>query len=88
MTSMTNKSFKYLMAAVMLAVTAPGLAQSGIKERSVYTNGFKDNWELSFGLEGLSFYSGRESGLGSYPDQNAAVCRFFHAKLRGTLLDA
>ena len=64
MTSMTNKSFKYLMAAVMLAVSVPGLAQSGTKERSVYTNGFKDNWELSFGLEGLSFYSGRESGLG------------------------
>ena len=33
------------------------------KGGSVFTNLFKDNWEVSVGVEHLSFYSGREKGL-------------------------
>ena len=33
------------------------------KGGSVFTNLFKDNWEVSVGVEHLSFYSGREEGL-------------------------
>ena len=37
------------------------------KQVGVFTNRFADNWELSFGIEGLSFYSGNESGLSKNP---------------------
>ncbi len=36
-------------------------AQKG--ETNVLTNRFADNWELSFGIEGMSFYSSAEKGM-------------------------
>ena len=57
-------------AAVALAVlllttgtvTSAGTARA--QKDGVYTNAFRDNWEVSFGAEGMSFFSGREKGTG------------------------
>ena len=69
MATTTKKSGKLTKAtamAAMLLVSVPCLAQETGKEqpvRSVYTNSFKDNWEFSFGVEYLSFYSQFEKDL-------------------------
>lgn len=69
-TSKTNRLRHLLTAAAvtgLLLNTLPVLSQeNGSKEavRSVYTNSFKDNWEFSFGVEYLSFYSQFEKDLG------------------------
>ena len=57
---------KALALTVILLVPSSGYAQEmGKKEpvRRVYTNSFKDNWEFSFGVEYLSFYSQYEKNL-------------------------
>lgn len=38
-------------------------AYANDSQRSVFTNNFSDNWQVSFGAEGLSFYSSKENGL-------------------------
>ena len=49
----------------MAAMTATtGKAQEKNNSYGVFTNLFKDNWEVSVGVEHLSFYSGREEGMG------------------------
>ena len=49
-----------LMTMMNIQVTA----QENKPQRGVFTNRFADNWEVSFGVEGLSFYSSKEDGLG------------------------
>ena len=51
------------LAAAML-MTGSLYAQEAKSQQGVFTNSFADNWETSFGLEGLSFYSSKEEGLG------------------------
>ena len=51
-----------LLMAAMTATT--GKAQEKKNSYGVFTNLFKDNWEVSVGVEHLSFYSGREEGMG------------------------
>lgn len=62
MTSMMNDK-KLLTAMFFFCLPFQMIAQTTTKN-SVFTNSFSDNWELSFGLEALAFYSGREEGLG------------------------
>lgn len=64
MTKEKNKhQFFFIIIALMVTVT-PVLAQADKKYHGVFTNSFADNWETSFGVEGLSFYSSKEDGLG------------------------
>lgn len=51
-----------VIASAMMGVSA--LAQEGKTQQGVFTNKFADNWQMSFGIEGLSFYSSKEKGLG------------------------
>lgn len=51
------------VAILSLLTVTNADAQTEKGSRSVYTNKFKDNWELSFGLEGLAFYSNNEADL-------------------------
>lgn len=58
-----NCKARVLTAAIILmTVLTARAADDG--DRSVFTNAFQDNWEASFGVEGMSFYSNRESGMG------------------------
>lgn len=61
-----RKSVMGIMTALALLAGTPVIYPLNIKAqtRSVQTNAFRDNWEVSFGIEGMSFYSGREKGLG------------------------
>lgn len=64
---MTHKTYihhclKGLAVAAMLSASTSALAQQKTQS-GVFTNRFADNWEASFGLEGLSFYSSKEDGL-------------------------
>lgn len=54
---------KIFSATVLLAATTSVMAQDNKPQRGVFTNSFADNWEASFGLEGLSFYSSKEEGM-------------------------
>ena len=57
---------KTLALTAMLLAPAAGHSQevqAGKSVHSVYTNSFKDNWEFSFGVEYLAFYSQFEDGL-------------------------
>ena len=53
-----------LTVAFLLSGTPDAMAQGQKAQRGVFTNSFADNWETSFGLEGLSFYSSKEEGMG------------------------
>lgn len=55
---MSFKSKFFFLLSLSLLATECALAQVG-----VFTNRWKDNWEVSLGVEHLSFYSGREDGL-------------------------
>lgn len=57
----TVNTCQCLTAFLLTATTAYGQQN---KNSAVFTNLFKDNWEVSVGLEHLSFYSGREANLG------------------------
>ena len=57
----TANTLQCLMAFLLTAATAYGQQSNG---SAVLTNSFKDNWEVSVGVEHLSFYSGREGNLG------------------------
>jgi formylglycine-generating enzyme required for sulfatase activity len=48
-----------LFGTIMILVSNNIFAQKS----GVFTNRFLDNWEASFGVEGLSFYSSKEDGL-------------------------
>lgn len=70
MATTKNTSFRTCMkaAAMIVMMAAPASASSQEVQqkstvRSVYTNSFKDNWEFSFGVEYLAFYSQFENGL-------------------------
>lgn len=52
-----------LTLAVLLTVANNMTAQNTGGKTGIFTNPFRDNWEVSVGLEGLSFYSGRETGM-------------------------
>ena len=54
---------KVFSATVLLAAATSVMAQDNKPQRGVFTNSFADNWEASFGLEGLSFYSSKEEGM-------------------------
>lgn len=60
-----KKTTTYLRASLVTIsmMTAMGGQAQEKKISSVFTNLFKDNWEVSVGLEHLSFYSGREQNL-------------------------
>lgn len=60
-----KKATTYLrisLCTLALTASVTGQAQEK-KSSSVFTNLFKDNWEVAVGLEHLSFYSGREDGI-------------------------
>ena len=52
-----------ILAAAFLFGATPSAAQTNSRDRSVFTNGFGDNWEVGFGAERMSFYSSTEDGL-------------------------
>ena len=56
----------YKLAAFASAIIITGslYAQEAKNQQGVFTNSIADNWETSFGTEGLSFYSSKEEGLG------------------------
>jgi len=54
-----NRAF--LLTVILLGMTTVANAQK-IK-RGVFTNRFGSNWELTFGAEGLAFYSSKEEGM-------------------------
>lgn len=58
-----NSKQKIFVASVFLALTNNVMAQGNNQQRGVFTNSFADNWEASFGVEGLSFYSSKEKGM-------------------------
>ena len=62
---MTKQSIirkRIFVGTLTLLLTGNAFAQQE-SGTSVFTNTFKDNWEVSVGVEHLSFYSGREEGL-------------------------
>lgn len=61
-TKYIHRSLRGFAAAIMLTVSATAMAQQS-EQSGVFTNRFEDNWEASFGLEGLAFYSSKEEGL-------------------------
>ena len=63
MTQGKNIRRKIALITVTMMMTASALAQEGKAQHGVFTNKFADNWEASFGVEGLSFYSSKEEGL-------------------------
>ena len=63
MTQGKNIRRKIALITVTMMMTASTLAQEGKAQHGVFTNKFADNWEASFGVEGLSFYSSKEEGL-------------------------
>jgi len=50
------------LSAVVFMLTAID-AHAESRDRSVFTNAFRDNWELSMGAEWMTFYSSTEDGL-------------------------
>ena len=54
---------RVITATVLLAATTSVVGQENKPQRGVFTNSFADNWEVSFGVEGLSFYSSKEEGM-------------------------
>lgn len=54
-----------ILSTVLLSPVSSYAQESQKKEgvRSVYTNSFKDNWEFSFGVEYLAFYSQFEQDM-------------------------
>ena len=68
---MATKTYKHFRRTVLMTMLAAVSLQSfsQVEEdmtkpaRNVYTNSFRDNWEFSFGVEYLSFYSSYESSL-------------------------
>lgn len=54
---------QFLLLAALTMMTATTARADERPQRGVFTNGIGDNWEVSFGLEGLSFYSSKEDGL-------------------------
>lgn len=50
-----------LLTMLLLAVTTAAEAQK--MKKGVFTNRFGSNWELTFGVEGLAFYSSKEEGM-------------------------
>ena len=63
MTQNKNMRRKIILFITAMMMTATALAQEEKPQHSVFTNKFADNWEVSFGLEGMSFYSSKEDGL-------------------------
>ena len=62
---MTNKTNKQLLIGLVLLffTTANVYSQQHKGSSAVVTNSFWDNWEVSVGLNHISFYSGREDDL-------------------------
>ena len=61
-----NMMVKTLILSTVLLSPVSSYAQESQKKegvRSVYTNSFKDNWEFSFGVEYLAFYSQFEQNM-------------------------
>ena len=56
---MNNSSNKYRIQIILTAFVAMAM---NCHAQSTANNGFWNNWEVGFGIEGLSFYSGREKG--------------------------
>ena len=63
MTQGKNIRRKIALITAAMMMTANMLAQAEKSQHGVFTNSFADNWETSFGLEGLSFYSSKEDGI-------------------------
>ena len=63
MTQGKNIRRKIALITATMMMTVPSLAQEGKAQHGVFTNKFADNWEASFGVEGLSFYSSKEEEL-------------------------
>ncbi len=66
MTSKLNIHFglgTLLAMALLMSGSSETKAQEQKAQRGVFTNRFADNWEASFGVEGLSFYSSKEDGM-------------------------
>lgn len=61
------------LAALSICVGTIHAQENNVKH-DVLTNRFADNWEVSFGLEGLSFYSTKEKGL-NIPKSPFLSCR-------------
>ena len=62
---MTKQSIihkRFFVATLTLLMAGSALAQQE-GGSSVFTNSFRDNWEIAVGIEHLSFYSGREDNL-------------------------
>lgn len=53
---------KVISTVALLATSTTLMAQDNKSKQGVFTNGFADNWEVSVGIEGLSFYSSNEEG--------------------------
>ena len=64
MTKKKNIHRKLIMSILSWMVMLSVHAEEVKQVRGVFTNPFTDNWEVSFGVEGLSFYSSKEEGLG------------------------
>lgn len=56
--------FRTLTVVLLTTVVSVATARDNGLQKKVLTNRFSDNWEISFGLEGLSFRSGNEAGNG------------------------
>ena len=55
-------AIKVFYTVALLAASTDMTAQDNKAKHGVFTNEFEDNWEASFGIEGLSFYSNTEEG--------------------------
>lgn len=59
----TKNITKILILAIIAFFTASVVTAQENKKNGIFTNRFRDNWEISVGVEHLSFYSGREDGM-------------------------
>jgi len=61
---MTSTNKRTILTAIITALTAlSGVNAQDRSQENVVTNRFLDNWEVSFGVEHLSFYSSAEGDL-------------------------
>lgn len=70
-----------LMMALLMTASLPSTITGQERDRSVFTNAFADNWQLSFGAEDLSFFSSREDGMGLSSSPFSAYRSTFGANL-------
>ena len=59
--NITRRLFSFVV--VLMTTSATAIAQEGKQQKGVFTNSIADNWEVSVGLEGLSFYSSKEEDM-------------------------